>query len=186
MGNKYILQRLVEWLNKLSNSELEELSRLFSDPQVRTNLLAIINNVLALRHAEGKRKLQPVVRARDWSSGMPEREVSRLLGSDVTPRVDRSTELKQLFFEVFEDTSLFRSRRDMLEAMNKAFGCDFDYRQNEKRGRRDLIIKCWNKLKDLPREEQRRKLRALVSRISETRADKDDYKELFRLLVNNE
>jgi len=186
MGNRYVLQRLIEWLNKLSDSELEELSHLFSEPQVRTSLLAIIDNALSLRRAEGGRRLQPEVRARDWGLGMPKREPSRVLGGDATSSVDHSTEVKQLFFEIFENNSLFPSRRDMLDAMNKAFNCGFEYRQHEKRGRKDLIIKCWNKLKDLPKEEQRKKLRALVSRISQTRTDRDDYKELFRLLVNHE
>ena len=77
MGNRYLLQRLIEWLNKLSDSELEELSRLFSEPQVRTKLFAIIDNALALRHIEGKPKLQPVASARDWPSRMPKREVGR-------------------------------------------------------------------------------------------------------------
>jgi hypothetical protein len=186
MGNRYLLQRLIEWLNKLSDSELEELSRLFSEPQVRTKLFAIIDNALALRHIEGKPKLQPVASARDWPSGMPKREVGRVLRGDAASSVDHSTEVKHLFFEVFEDTSLFPSRRDMLDAMNQAFNCGFEYREHEKRGRKDLIIKCWNKLKDLPRDEQRKKLRTFVSRISESKAGRDDYKELFKLLVNHE
>ena len=186
MGNKYILQRLIEWLNKLSDSELEELSHLFSEPQVRTSLLAIIRNALSLRQAESERKLQPVVRARDWAFEMPKKEPSKILRGDATSPVNHSTEVKQLFFGIFEDTSLFPSRKDMLDAMNKAFNCGFEYRQHEKRGRKDLIIKCWNRLKELPRNEQRKKLRALVNEISETRSDGDDYKELFRLLVNHE
>jgi len=184
MRNRYILQRLIEWLNKLSDSELQELSSLFSEPQVRTSVLAIIDNALALRHIEDKRKLQPA--ATDWPSRMPKRGLGGVLRGDATLPVDHSTELKQLFFEVFEDTSLFPSRRDMLDAMNKAFNCGFEYREHEKRGRRDLIIKCWNRLKNLPRDEQRKKLRTFVSRISESKAGRDDYKELFRLLVNHE
>ena len=186
MGNRYILQKMIDWLIKLSDSELEELSYLFSQHDVRTSLLAIINNVLTLRHTETERKLQPKVRARDWVPRAPKREVSGIVSGDVTSPVDHSTELKQVFFDVFEDTSLFPLRRDMLDAMNKVFNCDFEYSQYEKRGRKDLITKCWNKLKGLPRDEQRKKLRTLVSRISGERADRDDYKELFRLLVNHE
>jgi len=186
MGNKYIIQKLMEWLNNLSDSELKELSYLFSERDVRTNLLAIINNVLALRQAEAKRKSQPVARVKDWTPMMPKRQISRVVTGDATSSVDHSTELKHMFFELFNDNSLFPSRRDMLDAMNKVFNCGFEYSQYEKRGRKDLIIKCWNKLKELPKDEQRKKLRTFVSRLPEDRADRDDYKELFRLLVNHE
>ena len=185
MGNKYVLQKLIDWLNSLGDSELEQLSNLFSEAEVRESLIAVINRVIALRKFERDRKSQAYPGPKALPISKAKEELRRAEVEGKKSKVEHALDLKKVFFEMFENDSVFPSRRDMLDAINKVFSCDIEYNQNEKRGRRDLITKCWNKVKEVPGDELRKKLGNLVGRF-EYKADKDEYKELFRILANHE
>ena len=68
MSNKYVLQKLIDWLNSLEDSELQQISNLFSEGEVRESLLALIGRVIALRKFEKRRTPQPLL----WPKGLPE------------------------------------------------------------------------------------------------------------------
>jgi hypothetical protein len=180
MENKYVLQKFVKWLNTLPEVELNELADLLSEPKVSRSLIAIIKNTIGLRDFEHNSTRRLIVK--DKGVG----EKSRVMNISPSPNIGRFDEVKRKFFEAFEDLSLFPTRKEIVKVMNGIFNCGLEYKNYKKRGRKDLIRKCWNQLSMLPKEEQHKKLKIFVDKISENNLGRNEYKELFRILSNHE
>lgn len=185
MSNKYVLQKLIDWLNSLEDSELQQISNLFSEGEVRESLLALIGRVIALRKFEKRRTPQPHFGPKAFPNNKSKTEIRRTETVGEQTKVEHALDLKKAFYEIFENNNAFPSRKDMLEEMNKIFNCNIEYNQNSKKGRTDLISKCWNKVKDTPSDDLRKKLGNLIGRFHYS-PHNDQYKELFRILANHE
>jgi len=180
MENKYVIQKFIKWLNNLPEVELNELADLLSEREGSRSLVAIIRNTIDLRNYERSSSRRLI--SRDRGLGKESRVINRSPSSNV----GSVEEVKRKFFEAFEDLSLFPTRKEIINVMNGVFDCGLEYTNYKKRGRKDLISKCWNQLSRLPKEEQHKKLRTFVDKISENKYGRNEYKELFRILANHE
>jgi hypothetical protein len=171
-----VIDRLLLALGRMSDHDLALLRRIFDDPSAKELLRASITNILGLRERERSIRTQSNgSRNVPRQSEIPTRGIQK---DNVSASQIRNTVIRILF-----DKSAFPSTRDVLEAVNHAFGFNFSYEEYQKRGRRDLVQNCWSKIDQMSEIERGRKLKDFLDFVVSDVSQPDEYKKLFRILT---
>jgi hypothetical protein len=186
MGD-YSLNKFLSLLNNLSDTDLRDLGNLLAQPKVCEKLSRLIRTTLELRQSEKRNKYQIYNKSGIEEAPRSKTELKKQIPvkSDLDD-IMHVNGLKARFFSLLEDRKLFPSNRDVLTALNKEFDCDIPYKYSSKHGRRDIINKCWIHLSGYPRQVRRRMIKNFVDRMLVTNSQRDEYRELFRILANHE
>lgn len=186
MGD-YSLNKFLSLLNELSDSDLQDLGNLLAQPKACEKFSRLIRTTLELRKSERRHKYQIYNKSRieeePKSKTEPKKQVPVKSDLDDIMHING---MKGRFFCLLEDRKLFPSNRDVVTAVNKEFDCDIPYKYSGKHGRKDIINKCWKHLSGYPRQVQRRMIKNFVDRMLVTNSQRDEYRELFRILANHE
>lgn len=186
MEGKDVLTKLVSALNNLSDDDLHQLTALLAQPKANKALVKLIESTLALRYAERKSKSE--IRKPSYTVRRKDREIGSNDANLVHNRlsVRSMDELKNTFVTFLEDRNLFPSTRDVVDVVNKALHRGIAYEDFRKRGRKDLIRKCWTYLTTLPRKRQIEMLKTLFYSIPKEPEGIKPYRELFKILARYE
>ena len=171
MGSEYVINNLVASLGRLSDQDLRDLSNLFYDGDVAKAFAEVVEKMIYLRQAE---------RQRSKKFFSTEASVPRRAEGDRHTRPIEPARVR--FFAILSDRSLFPATRDVVEVLNNVFGLGLQYENYRKRGRRDLILKCWRHLEKMPLSDRRSVLQSLSSRSEHGSFRSEGYHELFRIL----
>lgn len=185
MANDYIIQRLISSLGSLSNRELYQLVDIFTKRNVAKIFSKIIHEIIYLREVENKIKRKHSLKS------VPVRKRKEVLLSDgiVTPSeiLQYPTEIiKNNFCEVLNNKSSLPSTRDVIEILNKSFPFNLRYESFRRRGRRDLIERCWKYLEETSSEKRHKMLTNFFRLTYKKSIGSEGYHELFRILSQNE
>ena len=185
--DKYTLNKFVSLLNNLSDTDLQELGNLFAQPGVCETFSNLIRNTLELRKSERKSRNEIYDKSKTEEAQQAKTEILKKVAvKSSLDSVMQADGIKTRFFSLLEDRKLFPSTRDVVTAINGEFDCDIPYKYYSKHGRKDIINKCWRHLSRYPRREQRKMIKDFVDRMLVTRSQKDEYRELFKILTNHE
>jgi len=182
MGKNYVLNKLMRALNTLSDSELSRLAALFSQPSINIEFVTLIESTLALRKAErsiGSEKLYGAIKNNLKGKTQSESEVS----AQIDHRIHSFEDVQNTFTSLLVDKKLFRSTKDVVDAVNTSFSCDIDYEKYRRRGRKPVIKKCLKYLSGQPLRKQIGLMRSFLQKISEESKALDQYRELFGILA---
>lgn len=184
MENQYVLNKLVNALSILSDSDLRQIAHILKQPNVNEELAKLIESTLALRSAEtGTRRREASEAAR--KSRRDERKAKRnnLTAQDRHTPIDSMEDIQNSVVALLEDRKLFPSTRDVVDSVNKSFQCAIEYEKFRKRGRKPVIRKCLRHLSDFPIRNQIHLLRSFLHKVREESGALDQYRELFRILA---
>lgn len=171
METEYVIHKLISSLSRLSDGELHDLADLLHRDDVGDAFERIVQNTIQLRRAERSRR-----------SRATHGETHFVGASERKQPVRASEHPRDKFFAFLNDRRLFPSTRDVVQVLNDAFELSFRYEDYRKRGRRDLIQKCWRQFEDMPLTERRKVLRLLSRRTPHHPFSSEGYHELFRIL----
>ena len=171
MRNEYVINKLVSNLGRLSDQELQELSNLFYEGDVAKAFAEVVEKIIYLRRAERQRSKKFF----STEANIPQRAERDRHISSGEPARDK-------FFVILNDRSLFPATRDVVEVLNNVFGLELQYENYRKRGRRDLIKKCWHHFEKMPIDKRRRVIQLLSNRSAHGTFRSEGYHELFRIL----
>jgi hypothetical protein len=174
------VSKIANQLLALSNSELRSLKSVLTKPEGRHVILSLIEQILDLRATQKQKISERNLRQ--------QHEISA--ASKVVPRQSTQSEylstddVKEAFISFFSDKNQFTSTQDVVNALNRAFNCHIDYKTFRKRGRRDVINKCWSNLLTLPEKKRTKILSTFFKEQANKKTYSDAYRELFRILTN--
>jgi hypothetical protein len=171
MGNEYVIEKLISSLSHLSDRELHDLANLFYQRHVAEAFAQIVEKTVYLREAERHKRMPGA----PYEIRIVERREGR-------GPVRRSEPARERFFAILNDRDLFPSTRDVVEVLNDVFELGFRYEDYRKRGRKDLIEKCWRHFEGMPLTERRNVLSVLSRRSTDDPFRSEGYHELFRIL----
>jgi len=171
MKTDYVIHKLISSLSRLSDRELHELADLFHRPDVGEVFGRIVEKTIYLRHVE-----------RNMRKRITHRETRSMVTNDQKQWIGAKKHTKDKFFAFLNDRSLFPSTRDVINVLNYAFQANFTYEEYRKRGRRDLIQKCWSKFENMSLIYRRRVLKLLSRRTVDHPHSSEGYHELFKIL----
>jgi hypothetical protein len=180
-----VLRKLIDSLFLFTNEELRTLKAILRQKKALDALTGQIETILILRESDGPTRHS---RVRESTSRRPIKEVeddtAAVEGKDLTNL--SPGDLKDAFFKVLQNRELYPTTADVVEALNTHFGCDFQYRAFKKRGRKDLISKCWSFLDSLPDQDRGESLRKFFQEHQIKYSGSTGYQDLFRVLTDNE
>ena len=171
MQNDHVIEKLVHGLSRLSERELRRLVELFYRHDVAEAFREVVERMIVLRQAEEERRKSSAL-------GRSRNRHPLKRGVDVSSEEP----LKQEFLIVLHDRDIFPSTKDVVDVVNDVFGLGLRYEDFRRRGRRDLIQRCWHHFQGMPVDERRRILRTLSRRSKAPSASSEGYHELFRIL----
>lgn len=187
MRNKYILNKLIESLWNLQESDLRKLAAILANPEGNEALLKLIEGTLAFRSAARKSRFDVI-----HEKAQPNREEVRAREGKVITQNRLNIEslsindIRNQFKLFLSDKKILPSTKDVVEAVNSAFNFGIEYNNYYKRGRRDLIQRCMRELGYLPQKQQLKLMKSFFSQVSEKYNGVDAYQKLFRILAVDE
>jgi hypothetical protein len=176
MTKNAILTKFISMLGSFTDEELRGLVTFLENEQSRNALIHMVQNVTQIRNVH-----QDTYEHTNFQkSHGPGIALSEQLNNGTAEKV------REMFFSYFSNKNHYQSVRDVINALNSSFKCQIDYDVNQKRGRRDVISKCWSALSKLPDEERFRMLSLFFKNEQHDDNLSAEYKKLFKILTRNE
>lgn len=189
MKDKHIVDKFISLLSRFSEKELLELRTLFQDPRANKVFLKALDGSLELRRLYSIRSslehgLTP--NSKKELNNVQKAETSKSSSAKGFRPING---FSHRFAEILQNRNLYPSTKDVVNAINNAFNWEIKYEDFYKRGRRDLIRHCLNRLSDIEEGQRRKMIRSFISDIR-SRKDWEEldrhYRELFGILAGDE
>ena len=181
MNNNYVVHELLAALAGLSNRQLRQLAAVFAKRDAGKAFSKAIEEIVLLREAERRtrkarsKQLQEVQSGREGLAGTT-------IVSPNEVRYYPKEVIKTRFYEVLNNRDVLPSTKDVIEVLRESFPFKFEYSEFRRRGRRDLIGKCWGYLEEMPSAPQRKLLETFFRRTYKGSIEGEGYQELFKIL----
>lgn len=183
--NKFVFPKLVNALLGFSDRQLRELKALLRRPRSGSAVIKQIDSILELRAEErairssSNKRPNPMISEQKWHV-----DSAALESSQIGHRLPDN--LRSNLTAILENRRLFPGTKDVIQVVNTYFNCEFDYATFRKRGRKDLIQRCWSHLESLPGKHRKRMIGSFIRRFAAEFSDSDAYRDLFKILTGNE
>jgi hypothetical protein len=182
-----VLDKLLNALSDFSDDELKSLARILEYPPGRRSLATVVRGLIGFREAS---RLSTPPAAAALPSKVGQRELREAFLAQVSPSLPEQEvtddRLKRFFFRALDNRKALPSTRDVVDTMNRSFGCELEYERFRRKGRLAAMTKCWRHLLRLKKARRLSLLRSFFERVPSEDASSDAYRELFRILTSNE
>jgi len=174
---KSTLSKFVSALHDLSVSEMENLMSMMRNVNKRNALIKMMKGVLEVRRTKSNYNSD--------DDRMNESSQNQYQRYHVNNRRNiAEEELRELFFNHFNERNRYPSTFDVVNILNNAFSCGINYDKYRKRGRRDAIKYCWSYINKLPNSEKIKVLKNYFQSIPQAHEGYKDYLKLFKMLTS--
>jgi len=189
-----ISPKIINFLLGLDDSDLRQMRSLLAQPGVTEALTQQVESILALRRAErtvtlsktheGTSRRRDAVNTARGNLRTPAVKING--GADVRVRGSSSARIKESLSAILENKQVFPSRKDVVDSVNAAFECKFDYSLLHKQSRRDVIRRCWSHLQSYPEGKRLAMIETFFQKYASVALQPDGYRDLFRILTRHE
>lgn len=189
MKDRDVVNKFISLLSHFSVKELVELRRLFQHTYATKAFLKILDGAIELRsfhpingslvHAATPRN------ETDWNDAKKS-EIPKSNAKNIFRKING---FSHRFADILQNKKLYRSTKDVVNAVNSAFNWEIKYEDFYKRGRRDLINHCINRLGDIEEGQRRKMIKSFLDGIRARKNWEDldrHYRELFNILAGDE
>ena len=183
MSGSRPIENVASVLRRLPEGDLLQMAELLEDPSSRSELLKLLQAVLALvrAHAGGVSDAEE-----PRSAGRPHKAIPAGGSGRRSTEIRSTRALSDAVAAFLQNRAVFPSTRDVLAAVNFVLDSRLAYESFRRSGRKALIREFLSRLKQVPSRERHRRVKLLFDRFDRGRPEADEYRDLFRVLTGDE
>ncbi len=184
--NKFVIDKLLAALGKLSDHELMDLATLLDSPSAAMSISNIIREQISLRRFENQKSSLLTEDIDEYEIAPSDFTPSEYYIKKYKEALNTTDQAAEMFASALGDRTLFPTTGDTIAGIQDFSGIRLNYNDYRKEGRKKVIRHFKARMQRMSKKQQQETLLRFFNWLSKLNVSQDDYGQLFRILARNE